>query len=325
MDSNALALHREALVVDTHVDTIMNLVSGRTATLGERNSVGHVDFPRLREGGVDVQFFAAFIEPEFKPERSLKRALQMIAAFCRDAEKYPEAVGIALSYADIERITGEDRLAAVISIEGGEAVAGDLGVLACLYRLGVRSLGLTWNERNEIADGVGERVAGGGLTLFGRELIGEMNRLGMLIDVSHLAERGFWDVLECSRQPIIASHSNAQAICPHPRNLNDAQIKALAANGGVMGMNFYSSFICEREPSLDRLVDHIEHIIGLVGPDHLGIGSDFDGISSAPVGLEDVTKLPNLTAKLLERGFAPATIRKILGENYLRVFRDVLK
>lgn len=325
MEKDGLSLHRKAVVVDTHVDTILNLVGGRVATLGERSNVGHVDLLRLREGGVDIQFFAAYIEPEYKPERSLKRALQMIAALYRDIEKFPEKIGVALSYSDMERITGEGRIAAVISIEGGEAVAADIGVLECLYRLGVRSLGLTWNERNEIADGVGEKSAGSGLTDFGRQLIGEMNRLGMLIDVSHLAERGFWDVLECSRQPIIASHSNARAVCQHARNLNDAQIKALAANGGVMGMNFYPGFVCEREPSLDRIVDHIEYIIELVGPDHIGIGSDFDGIPAAPPGLEDVAKLPNLTIKMLERGFNEMTIRKILGENYLRVFRDVLK
>lgn len=293
--------------------------------MGERNTLGHIDFPRLREGGVNIQFFAAYIEPEYKPERALKRALQMIAAFYRDVGKHPGLVEVAGSYHDMERITGEDRIAAVISIEGGEAVAGDLGVLDCLYRLGVRALGLTWNERNDIADGVGEKGAGGGLTDFGRQLIERMNRLGMLVDVSHLSERGFWDVIECSKQPIIASHSNAQAVCAHPRNLNDAQIKALARNGGVMGMNFYSGFISEKEASLDRIIDHMEHIIGLVGPDYLGIGSDFDGIGSSPAGLEDVTGLPNLTVKMLERGFDTTTIRKILGENYLRVFRDVLK
>ncbi len=323
METASQELHRLSVVVDTHIDTLLNLINGKVATLGARSDYGHVDFPRLKEGGVNIQFFAAFIEPQYKPERGLKRALQMIDAYYREVEKYPDLIRPVTSYPQMLQAVGEGKIAAVLSIEGGEAVAGDLAVLRCLYRLGVRAIGLTWNERNDIADGVGERESGGGLTRFGRDLVREMNRLGMLVDVSHLSEKSFWDVLAVAKAPIIASHSNAQAVCPHPRNLTDDQIKALAANGGVMGLNFCPDFIDAKEPTQARLLDHAEHIISLVGPDHLGIGSDYDGISSGPVGLEEVTKLPNLTAGLLERGHSPATVQKILGENYLRVFAQV--
>lgn len=317
-----MELHRSATVVDTHCDTLLSLASGRRQ-LKERCDQGHIDLPRLKEGGVDVQFFACYIEPQYKPERAVKRVLQMIDVFYREMEANHSDIELARTVGDIERISSLGKVAAVLSIEGGEAIGDDLGILRVLHRLGVRALGLVWNERNSLADGLAERRTRGGLTNLGVQVVQEMNRLGMIVDVSHLTDEGFWDVIEVSRQPIIASHSNARAVCDHPRNLTDDQIVALAKNGGVMGMNFAPAFVRPEAPTIEDLLDHIDHICRLVGPDHVGLGSDFDGISGTPRGLEDVTQLPSLTAGLVRRGYRAADIRKILGDNHLRVMREV--
>jgi membrane dipeptidase len=231
---------------------------------------------------------------------------------------------LATSAQDILTAKEQGKLAAVLAIEGGEALEGDLGVLRLFHRLGVRSIGLTWNERNNIADGVGDSRSKGGLSVFGADLIKEMNRLGILVDVSHLSDPGFWDVVELSTQPIIASHSNSRAVCNHRRNLTDDQIKALAKNGGVMGMNFAAAFVKEDgKPKLDDLLNHIDHIVELVGPEHVGLGSDFDGIGAAPEELTDASTMPLITDGLCKRGYSDEHIRLILGGNYFRVFKEV--
>lgn len=321
-ETDSLSLHRDALIVDTHCDTLLSLMRGRP--LGERRDEGHIDLPRLREGGVGVQFFACYIEPQFKPDRGLKRVLQQIDAFYQAVEANRDQIEVALTVADIERIRAAGKVAAVLAIEGGEAIDGDLAALRMLHRLGVRSFGLVWNQRNLLADGIGERRTHGGLTTLGVEAVREMNRLGMVVDVSHLNDEGFWDVIETSTSPIMASHSNSRAICDHPRNLTDDQIRALAKNGGVMGMNFCPAFVRSEGPvTVDHLIDHIDHIVDLVGFDHVGLGSDFDGINDVPQGLEDVSRLPNLTRRLVERGYSEENIRKILGGNHLRVLKAV--
>ena len=318
----ARRLHQEAVVVDGHCDTLLDLAAGRRR-LGERSEQGHADLPRLAAGGVNVQIFAHYIEPEYKPDRALRRFLELLDVFYREAEANRDRMAVVTSYAELEAAVAEGRLAAIISIEGGEVISGRLEVLRALYRLGVRAIGLTWNERNDIADGVGEAHAAGGLTRFGRQVVEEMNRLGMVVDVSHLSEPSFWDVLEVTTKPVIASHSNARAVCDHVRNLTDQQIRALAENGGVMGLNFCPPFVHPHEATVDRLVDHALHVLDLVGPDHLGLGSDFDGITSTPRGLEDASCFPRLTEALLRRGVDEDTVRKILGGNFLRVFREV--
>ena len=338
--TDAAKLHREALVVDGHVDTLIAAVKGKRS-LGERSAEGHADFPRLLEGGVDVQLFAHYIEPDFKPDRGLLRFMQMADAFYREVRANPGLVGHAKSVEDIERLREAGKLACVMSIEGGEALQGDLGVLRMLFELGVRVIGLTWNQRNRIADGIAEARTGGGLTEFGVAAIREMNRLGIVVDVAHVSDPGFWDVAEISEKPFIASHSNARAVCDHPRNLNDDQIAALARAGGVMGMNFAPNFVHpelgamahplsgskagEGAPraTLEMVLDHVDYIVELVGPQHVGLGSDFDGIGDTPDGLEDATKLPAITAGLLDRGYSEPDIRDILGGNFLRVFREV--
>ena len=195
--------------------------------------------------------------------------------------------------ADIDRAIAAGKIAAFLSIEGGEALAGSLGVLRMLYKVGVRSLTLTWNGRNELGDGVG--ASGKGLTAFGRAVVREMNDLGMLVDVSHLSERGFWDAMKVSTQPLIASHANCRALCDHPRNLTDAQIRAVAGQGGVIGVTFVPDFLGGETPSVDNVLDHIDHMIAVGGEDCVGLGSDFDGTKELPAGLADCTGLPLLT------------------------------
>jgi membrane dipeptidase len=320
--SRAATLHQSALVVDTHCDTILSIARGERR-LGERSDKGHLDFPRMREGGVGAQFFAVYIEPEYKPDRGLQRALEMLDLLWREVEAYPEQAAVALSAADIRRIHSSGRVAVVLAIEGGEAIGHSLANLRMLHRVGVRSIGLVWNQRNLIADGIGERRTGGGLTNFGVAVVEEMERLGMVVDVSHLADPGFWHVAETCKGPFMASHSNARALCDHPRNLTDEQIVALAKAGGVMGLNFAPAFVAKERATLPLLVNHLDHIVGLVGPDHVGLGSDYDGIGNTPVGLEDATTFPRFTEELVRRGYGDQDVLKFLGGNHMRVLERV--
>ncbi|WP_227766523.1 dipeptidase [Zhaonella formicivorans] len=307
------------LVVDAHCDTMLDVIRGKRR-LGTRSSQGHVDLPRLLEAGVKVQIFALFIETVYKPNGALRRALQQIAAFYEEVESNRDRLKVITSRQDLQQVlTSAGTVGAILSIEGGEALEGDLGVLECLFRLGVRCLGLTWNQRNAIADGVGERLSKGGLTSFGRKVVNNMNRLGMVIDLAHIAEQGFWDVLEVTTKPLLVSHANCQSVYNHYRNLNDAQIKALAQNQGVLGVTFAPEFVAQ-EASVAKVVEHIDHACQLLGNVlHVGIGSDFDGTDPMTPGLEDVTRLSNLIAGLDKRGYKTEEIAKILGKNILRV------
>jgi membrane dipeptidase len=295
-------------------------------SLGSRTPTGHLDISRMKKGGVDVQFFAVFIEDIYKPDRSLKRTLQLIDCFYREMEKNQDDISLVTNYNQIEEANRAGKIAAILSIEGGEALEGDLGVLRILYKLGVRLLTLTWNQRNQIADGIGESRTGSGLTEFGLKVIDEMNRLGMLIDVSHLSETGFWDVIKRSKAPIVASHSNCYALCSHPRNLKDEQIKVLADKGGVIGITFVPNFLTQekRKTTVKDVVKHIDYLVEKVGVDYVGLGSDFDGTDGLPLGLEEVDKIPNITEGLLDRGYKEKDIKKILGENFLKVFKEVV-
>lgn len=240
-------------------------------------------------------------------------------------EDNQEEIELAHSLKEIYSIYQKEKIAAFLSVEGGEVLQGRLEVLRVLYRLGIRILTLTWNHRNQLGDGVYEKVTGGGLTRFGRKVVKEMNRLGMIIDVSHLSEPGFWNVLELSEYPVMASHSNAAALCPHPRNLSDRQLRALGEKGGMVGVNFCPSFVSDENPKLKVLLDHIDHIVNLIGIEHVGIGSDFDGIDQGVEGLEDISKITNITSGLINRGYEERDIKKIWGENYLDLFKKTLK
>ncbi len=322
---DAMALHRDSIVFDGHCDTLLSLLPG-TRTLGERSSEGHIDLPRLREGGVTAQVFAIFIDEAHLPAGAAKQTLRLLDTLYRELEHNRDSLMLALNAADIERAKKEGKVAAVVSLEGAESVEADLSLLRMFHRLGVRLLTIAWSRRNQAADGVYEARTGGGLTSFGVQLVEECNRLGIVVDVSHLSPPGVRDVLQVSSAPVVASHSNAYALCPHARNLTDEQLIAVAEKGGVIGAAFLPAFITtdEEEASLERLLDHIDHIVRTTDVDHVGLGSDFDGFPPPPpVGLEDVTCVPGITAGLVERGYSADSIRKILGGNFLRVFRQV--
>ena len=322
LSSMAQELHRKSVVVDAHCDTLTALLKEKRS-LGELSTSGHIDLPRMRAGGINLQFFAAFIAPEYR-HTALIRVMEIIDVLYREAEQNAGYMVFVKDKNSLDKAFTEEKIAALLTIEGGEALMGELSVLRMLYLLGVRGLTLTWNGRNELADGVGEGSAGG-LTDFGKAVVREMNSLGMLIDVSHISEKGFWDVLELSAAPVIASHSNCKKLCEHRRNLTDDQILALNQGGGVVGLSFVPQFINSSEADLNSFLDHVDHVAELAGLDCIGLGSDFDGIDTVTAGLEDCTRMPFITEGLLKRGYGEEAIKKILGENFLRVIRKILR
>lgn len=310
-------LHREATVVDLHSDTILEVASGKR-DLTQRSATGHIDLPRLRDGGVDVQVFALFVHPSFSGA-GFARASALLDAFDRADTRAADLVR-ATTVAELEQAVRAGRVAAVLAVENATALDGDPGNVDRLYARGVRMMSLTWNNSNDLADGATEE-SHGGLTPLGRAVLARMQARGIVVDVSHLSARSFWDVLGATRGPVMATHSNAAALTPHRRNLTDEQLRALAARGGVVGVNFYPLFT--GGPTLRHVLNHIDYLVKVMGVDHVALGSDFDGFSQPVAGLEDVSRLPNLTAGLLERGYRPEDVRKILGGNALRVFRQV--
>ncbi|MBI4278086.1 MAG: membrane dipeptidase [Armatimonadetes bacterium] len=318
-------VHASATVFDGHCDSLACVLRAERS-LGERSTSGHTDLPRLRAGGVTAQIFACGLHVFGKrSEQPTQLFLRMADAFHETLQRFPDQVMLATRGSDVVQAKEEGRIAAILGMEDGAPIAGELGILRIFYRLGLRVICLVWGPRNEIGDGVSRRTdAGEGLTPFGVSLVREMNRLGMVVDVSHLNEKGFWDVIEHSEDPIIASHSNARGLYDHPRNLTDRQLRALAERGGVVGVVFTFLHGDPASVTLATVLDHIDYIVDRVGPDHVGIGSDFDGLSSAPpAGLEDATCFPRITCGLLERGHREEDVQRILGGNFLRVFRAV--
>lgn len=324
MTLTAQDVHGEAIVIDGHCDSIGDqLEQGRW--LGDRTDHGHLDLPRLREAGITAQFFACYVPTAQQRHGAVTHALERLDQLLLLAERLPDQIVLVQRAADIRQAKRSGKVAAIAGLEGAEALDSSIGVLRQFYRLGVRNLGLAWNYRNAACDGVAESRSNGGLTEFGVQVVQECNRLGMLVDVSHLAAAGVTDVLAVSEQPIIASHSNARALCNHVRNLTDAQLEAIAGRGGVIGVTFVNAFLNTDQPEQAALADvilHIEHMLHVVGPDHVAIGSDFDGCTP-PVDLSTVAAYPRITEELLARGHAPEVVRKILGGNFLRVFETV--
>ena len=336
MDEYILRVHKQAVVVDTHCDTLKCLLPQFTRPrdsmwqdrsevgFGKRSKLGHIDLPRLKEGGVDLQVFAISSERDPTPAYPIRTAMEMIERFYTECEKFPKLIEPVTSFAKVTQANEEGKVAAMLSIEGADVVEGRINMLRVYHRLGVRMVGLVHSLRNLLADGVADNRTKGGLSQLGAEAVVELNKLGMIVDVSHLSDAGFWDVIELSKDPVVASHSNSRVICSHPRNLSDEMIRALSEKGGVMGMNFATDFVHKTKPSLETLVDHIDHIVDLVGPEHVGLGSDFDGIPSTPVGLEDVSRMPAITEELVKREYSEEYIRLILGGNHLRLIKQVV-
>jgi membrane dipeptidase len=371
-DAEVMRVHRSTLLIDTHNDVPSRTVEG--FDIGSHTGTGHTDIARLKEGGVGAQFFAVYVAASYvNGNHSANRTLQMIDTVRHDIiGRYPNDFMLATSSKDIEEAHRQGKIAALMGIEGGHAIEDSLRLLRDYYDLGVRYMTLTHSNTNDWADSSGDiddpKVKHhNGLTDFGKQVVREMNRLGMMVDISHVADKTFWDALEVSKAPIFASHSSCRALTNHARNMTDDMIVALAKKGGVVQVNFYCGFISQKfrdndaadtkvldarmaketagknlsEPdrqilseklrkemglsraTLADVVDHIDHIRKIAGIDAIGIGGDFDGVSCTPIGLDDVSKYPNLTRALLEKGYSAEDIRKIYGGNFLRVMRAV--
>ena len=296
----------------------------------ERHVLGYEDLPRMRAGGVKAQFVAVYMEPEPRPGMAVKRALDQIEAVLTACEKYPQDVALATTAAEVRRIVAGGRIALLIGVEGGYMIENDLRVLRLFHRLGVRYMTLTHSFNTDWADssGTGRPVppVHNGLSPFGREVVAEMNRLGMMVDITHVSDKTFYDALAASKAPVIASHSSVDAVKDHPRNLSDDMLRALARNGGVIHIDSVIKYIdpIEREGTpLSVFIDHIMHALKVAGPDHVGIGNDFGYDAPAPIEMRDVSKFEEVTYELLKRGVDDATVRKVWGENTLRVMGEV--
>ncbi|NLT41388.1 MAG: membrane dipeptidase [Anaerolineae bacterium] len=335
-------LHRDALVVDSHNDTIVAHVRRGHLSLNGGDSYAdrhpgtiafarsleeprsgaspmQIDYPLMRTGGIDTGFFA--IDVTLARGSHLAYAMDGFGFLLHDRDQSGAEVTIIRRAADVLAAKEAGRPGLLLAIEHADGTERSLNVLRALYEMGVRSIGLTHNVSSCAADGNAEARDGVGLTHFGRALVEEMNRLGMLVDLAHVSPSAFFSALEISRRPVIFSHGNARALCDHPRNLTDAQLRALADNGGVIGLSFVPFFVDSERPTLERFLDHVDHVAQVAGVDTIGLGSDFDGGGTL---LEDATHLPLVTRGLLERGYSEGDVRKILGENTFRVLQDTI-
>jgi membrane dipeptidase len=376
VSKQAMEIQNSAIVIDTHADTPQRFLDGNY-DIGSTDpkDPGHISLDKAKAGNLGAEFFSIWVDPETNQGHFARHTLDLIDSVYEQAARHPDRMMMAFSVDDIERAHREHKLAALLGIEGGHSIENDIRLLRDFYRLGVRYMTLSWSNTNEWADSSGDidnpRIEHhNGLTEGGKQIVLEMNRLGMLVDISHVADKTFYDAIAISKSPIIASHSSARALTNHPRNMTDDMLRAVAKNGGVVQVNFYSAFVdenyrkaadaqmkdrdaavkaytdqlkaagktvtyldsdrIEREwaakiprPPLSSLIDHIDHVAKVVGVDHVGLGSDFDGVSGAtPEGIDSAADLPKITQALLDRGYSADDIRKILGGNLLRVFRD---
>ncbi|GAB7388333.1 dipeptidase [Bacillaceae bacterium] len=310
-------------IFDGHCDVLWKMWAERGRLSFEAREL-QANRERLRRGGVKIQVFAIFVPPEVPAGQRLQAALEMIDLFDEKIRKpYRQELVLIRKREDFTKLGEKRRWGAILSLEGAEALQGNIRNLRIFHRLGVRALGLTWNGRNEAADGVAEPAAGG-LTRFGVSLVEEMNRLGMAVDVSHLAERSFWDVVERTTQPVIASHSNSRRICNHRRNLTNDQIRAIIRLNGVIGVTFVPEFTSSAQRvTVDDVLKHVDHICGLGGQYHLGFGSDFDGIERSIEGLENAAGYATLVNELVKR-FPAEVVRALLYDNWRRLYERIL-
>lgn len=372
------AIHNSALIIDTHADTTQYFSDDFDISRGALAEGRHFDLDLARKGNLRAQFFSVWVDPKAPRShgRFAIRTFELIDSVYRQVARHPDGMMMAFSPADIQRAHAGHKLAVLMGIEGGHSIENDLALLRDYYRLGVRYMTITWSNSTDWADSSGDiDKAGvphtkGGLTEFGEEVIREMNRLGMMVDISHVSDRTFYRTLVISRAPVIASHSSARALTNHKRNMTDDMLRAVARNNGVVMVNFYSAFVDDdyrREaaklnaeadaaeekmraelknadaatyyrafnklhrqfaarvprPPFKSLIDHIDHVAKVAGIDHVGLGSDFDGVTSLPQGIDSVADLPKITAALAARGYTAEQLHKILGGNLMRVFRDV--
>ena len=369
---------KDAIVIDGHADTPQRFVDEGWEFDGPVGD-GHLSLETARRGGLSAEFFAIWVQPDEWRGRYAHRTLQLIDGVYEQWRRHPHELVLGLTANDVRRAHEDGKFCVLLGVEGGHSIENSLAVLRMYHRLGVRYMTLTWANSNEWADSSGDiddaSVAHhNGLTQFGRDVVREMNRLGMMVDVSHVSDKTFWDVLETTHAPVIASHSSARALASAPRNLTDEQLRAVATSDGIVMVNFYASFVddvwreawsatsAEREaltekaaaqyrelgepvpysvalkvdreyfaahtatlkrPSFERVVDHIDHVAKVAGIDHVGIGTDFDGFGILPEGLESAADLPKIYQALMQRGYTSAQMRKILGENLLRVMDAV--
>jgi len=373
----AQQIHNSAIVVDTHADTPQRFLDGGF-DIGSTDPAdnGHVSLDKARAGNLGAEFFSIWVDPRINPNHYAQKTLDLIDSVYQQAAHHPDRMMMAFTVDDIEHAHKEHKLAALMGIEGGHSIENDIHLLRDFHRLGVRYMTLSWSNTNEWADSSGDindtKIQHhNGLTDFGKDVVLEMNRLGMMVDISHVADKTFWDAIATTKAPVIASHSSARALVNHPRNMTDDMLRAVAKNGGVVQVNFFSGFddpkfleasnaqakdrdaavemqlskiraegkpltyldedTIEREwlgkiprPPFSTLIDQIDHIAKVAGVDHVGLGSDFDGVSGAtPAGIDSAADLPKITQALLDRGYSADDIRKILGGNLLRVFREV--
>ena len=312
-------------IVDGHCDSLIHFVDNK-GTLEDSSEGGQWDLQRARQAGLSLQFLAAFIQTKYKPDRSLQRGLQLLEGAHRFIASHSDQVFHVQSKLDLEQIPHPTRLGLLLAVEGGEILGEDLFMLDVIFKLGVRALGLTWNQRNALAAGVGEANTHLKLTKLGEAVVQRMNHLGMLVDVSHLNEAGFWHVLEVSKDPIAATHSCAKSLCAHARNLTDQQLRALGKHKGVVGVNFYPRFLKETgETTRADVVRHICHIAEVAGVETVGLGSDFDGVEETPDGLEHVGDYHKLLDDLTKVGFSTGEVEQIMGRNFIHLLSGVLK
>ena len=379
VSARAQKIHDSAIVIDTHADTPQRFLDeGFDIGSTDPKDNGHISLDKARRGNLGAEFFSIWVEPQTNQGHYAQHTFDLIDAVYEQAARHPDRMMMAFSTADIERAHREHKFAALMGIEGGHSIEADMHLLRDYYRLGVRYMTLSWSNTNEWADSSGDiddaKVQHhNGLTDFGKQVVLEMNRLGMMVDISHVADKTFWDAIATTKAPVIASHSSSRALVDAPRNMTDDMLKAVAKNGGVVQVNFYNGFDdenfrkamlaqkkdqdaavqkyldeakaqgktvsyidldrIEREwmakiprPPLKSLIDHIDHIAKVAGVDHVGLGSDFDGMSGqTPQGIDSAADLPKITQSLLDRGYSAEDIHKILGGNLLRVFGEVEK
>lgn len=353
-------------VLDSHCDTPTMMMRGRD--IGKNNGRGHVDLPKLKAGGVDASFFALYTSAEMSPDAATRYALEMLGRIYDQVGAHPELAAIAKTPSEAFENKEKGLVSIFIGMENGSPIQKSLSLLRVFYRLGVRYMTLTHNADNEIADSAAQGCRWHGLSPFGREVVEEMNRLGMIIDIAHASDETFYDVLKCSKSPIVSTHSCCRTLAHHRRNLSDEMLKALADKGGVIQINFYPVFLSDgfaktladsgleskswteqdwisdplnpqkaaawnsvldefaalSRPSYKDVVDHIDHAVKVAGIDNVGIGSDFDGIEVTPEGLEDVSKIGVIFDEMTRRGYSDDEIEKIAGQNFIRVFNDVI-